>query len=100
MTRLSLANLVANKETVIQFAKASGNPLFAKPVKELDAALDAYSTALEKLMMVVKLADDDELHKKILDAEKWESMTPSERQMHRIKKGVWFVGSREADGLV
>ena len=99
MTRLTLENLVANKELVMTFARKSGNPLFAKPLKDLDDALDLYSQALEKLFMAVKLSDDDELHDTILDMRRWREMTPSERQMHRIKKGLWRIGSTGEDGL-
>lgn len=99
MTRLTLENLVANKELVMEYARKSGNPLFAKPLKDLDVALTMYSESLEKLLMAVKLADDNELHDKILDMQRWKEMSPSERQMHRIKKGLWRIGTPEEDGL-
>lgn len=94
---LNVTNLVKHKDTVVAFARKSGNPLYARQLELYEEAIENYSKTLERLLMAVKLADSEELEKYILDAQEWDNMSMSEKQMHRIKLGIWQVGSAQKD---
>ena len=96
---LSLKQLVDNRDTVVEFARRTQNPLYAKQLERYDEVVEEYARVLERLLMAVKLADADGLEAMIVDAENWARMTPSERQSYRIKHGLWTIGSVAKDGL-
>ena len=99
MAGLDRNYLHEHAKTVVAFARRSQNPLYAKQLELYEAAHEEYSKVLDKLLMSVKLADSDELAKVIMKADKWEAMTPSQRQLHRIKNGLWEPGSGARDGF-
>ncbi len=51
------------------------------------------------LFMAVKLADLEDLERTMIDADNWYKLTPSQKQLLRIKKGLWTMGSGYADGI-
>lgn len=96
---ITLARMIKNKDAVIAFARKSQNPLYQKSLLDYEAALSEYSRSLERLFMAVKLADSEDLEKNMLDSDNWDKMSPSEKQRHRIKKGLWSIGTPRLDGF-